>query len=103
MSAAESRAGSEAPPFIELSGRRPASWVILDLASGQAVLETFDAEKVSGLNAAKYEAVPIQDYLMGLNASIRAHSQMHGLLRLVTTGRTVGLACAPGGNETCLH
>jgi hypothetical protein len=46
---------------------KPASWVVREKASGKVVFETFDQRKVDALNTAKYEAVPIQQYLAGLN------------------------------------
>ena len=48
------------------------SWVIIDRATGAAVLETFNPKAVSCLNTERYEAVPILDYLGALNARIRA-------------------------------
>lgn len=44
-----------------------ASWVIREKATGKVILETFNAKAVAALNTAKYEAVPIQQYLSGLN------------------------------------
>ncbi|MBX3504398.1 MAG: hypothetical protein KF895_02890 [Parvibaculum sp.] len=48
--------------------RRTASWVIRNKETGDVVMETFDRKKVDALNTEKYEAVPIQKYLAGLNA-----------------------------------
>ncbi|MDR9839707.1 hypothetical protein [Herbaspirillum huttiense] len=48
------------------------SWVIREKATEKVLFETFDAHKVSALNTAKYEAVPILDYLGSLNRSINA-------------------------------
>lgn len=45
----------------------PASWVIKEKSTGAAVMETFDRKRVDALNTEKYEAVPIYDYLVGLN------------------------------------
>lgn len=44
-----------------------ASWVIREKATGKVIMETFDQKKVDALNTAKYEAVPIQQYLASLN------------------------------------
>jgi hypothetical protein len=49
-----------------------ASWVIVERATGAAVLETYNPKAVACLNTAKYEAVPILAYLQGLNARIKA-------------------------------
>lgn len=50
------------------------SWVIREKATGKVLFETFDRKKVDALNTAKYEAVPILDYLVGLNAAIKAEA-----------------------------
>lgn len=47
--------------------REPASWVIRDKSTGEAIMETFDKAKVDSLNAEKYEAVPIIEHLESLN------------------------------------
>lgn len=47
---------------------KTASWVIRNKVTKEVVCETFDARKVSALNTAKYEAVPILEYLQSLNA-----------------------------------
>lgn len=44
-----------------------ASWVIKELVTGRIIMETFDAEKVRALNTSRYQAVPIQMHLAGLN------------------------------------
>lgn len=49
------------------SAPAPASWVIREKATGDVVMETFDKAKVAALNTAKYEAVPVQEYLASLN------------------------------------
>ena len=46
-----------------------ASWVIREKATGRVLVETFDKKKVDALNTAKYEAVPILEYLGSLNKS----------------------------------
>jgi hypothetical protein len=46
---------------------RTASWVIRNKESGEVIAETFDRKRVNALNTAKFEAVPIGDYLAGLN------------------------------------
>lgn len=51
---------------------RTASWAIRDKATGDVVMETFDQKKVDALNTEKYEAVPIQQHLAEVNASIKA-------------------------------
>jgi hypothetical protein len=47
-----------------------ASWVIREKATGRVILETFNPKVVTALNTAKYEAVPILDYLVALNRQI---------------------------------
>ncbi len=47
---------------------RTTSWVIREKATGKVFLETFDKRKVDALNVAKYEAVPILEYLGSLNS-----------------------------------
>lgn len=47
-----------------------ASWILREKESKKVIMETFDARKVAALNTAKYEAVPILDYLQELNARI---------------------------------
>lgn len=46
---------------------RTASWVIRDKATGKPVMETFDPSVVEKVNTAKYEAVPIGQYLGEIN------------------------------------
>lgn len=48
-----------------------ASWVIVRLFDGAAILETFNALIVSRLNPDKYRAVPIGQYLGTLNSGIK--------------------------------
>lgn len=58
---ATSATQNDAPPG------QSASWVIRNKETGEVVMETFDRKKVDALNTAKYEAVPIREYLEGLN------------------------------------
>lgn len=44
-----------------------ASWVIRNRVTKEVVCETFNRLAVDALNTAKYEAVPIQEYLGSLN------------------------------------
>lgn len=48
-----------------------ASWVIINKATGEAVAETFLRHVAEAVNAEKYEAVPILEYLQGLNRKIK--------------------------------
>lgn len=50
---------------------RTASWVIVDKATGRAVFETFRASIAAKVNAAKYEAVPILEWLYRVNAAAK--------------------------------
>ncbi|MDP3139793.1 MAG: hypothetical protein Q8N17_26085 [Burkholderiaceae bacterium] len=51
-----------------------ASWVIREKGTGKVVMETFDRKKVDALNTEKYEAVPIQEHLAGINREIKAEA-----------------------------
>lgn len=46
---------------------RTASWIIREKATGRVICETFERRTVDALNTAKYEAVPILEYLQSLN------------------------------------
>lgn len=48
-----------------------ASWILRDKETKRVICETFDKRKVDALNTAKYEAVPILDYLISLNTKVR--------------------------------
>ena len=48
------------------------SWVIRNKATGEVVMETFSPKVADAINTAKYETVPILDYLVGLNKAIAA-------------------------------
>ena len=48
------------------------SWVIRNRATGAVLFETFDQRVVDRLNRAKYEAVPIAQYLASLNRNTGA-------------------------------
>jgi hypothetical protein len=49
-----------------------ASWVIRNKRTGEVVMETFNKRLVAAINTEKYEAVPILDYLVQVNASLKA-------------------------------
>ncbi len=46
------------------------SWVIVDRQNGTAVLETFSATLAAAVNRARYDVVPILEYLQELNRRI---------------------------------
>lgn len=48
--------------------RNPASWVIVRLSDGQAVMETFSKATAEAVDPAKAKAVPIIEWLGSLNA-----------------------------------
>lgn len=52
----------------DMLARPSASWVIREKGTGNVIMETFDRKKVDALNTKKYEAVPIQEHLAGLNS-----------------------------------
>lgn len=47
-----------------------ASWILRNKVTKEVVMETFDRRKVDVLNTAKYEAVPIYEYLQELNTRV---------------------------------
>jgi hypothetical protein len=51
--------------FVEIIFKM--SWVIVNIETGEAVLETFNKGVISRLNTAKYKAVPIAEYLGTIN------------------------------------
>jgi len=55
----------------ELNMRTCASWVVREKATGTVLFETFNRRVVEALNTAKYEAVPIGEYLAEINRKIR--------------------------------
>ena len=48
------------------------SWVIVRLADGKAIAETFLPHVASSVNKAKYRAVPILEYLVSINGKGKA-------------------------------
>lgn len=46
---------------------KTASWVIREKATGKVLFETYESTIVGALNTAKYEAVPILEYLQSIN------------------------------------
>lgn len=51
------------------------SWIIRNKTTKQVVLETFSRKIVQALNVAKYEAVPIREYLYEMNAKTKEAAQ----------------------------
>lgn len=47
------------------------SWVIKERDTGSIIMETFKKKVVDALNTSKYQAVPIQEHLAGLNKELR--------------------------------
>jgi len=47
---------------------KTASWILRNKQTKEVICETFDRRKVDALNTAKYEAVPILDYLVSINS-----------------------------------
>jgi hypothetical protein len=68
---------------------RTASWVVREKLTGKVVFETFDPEKVQRLNAAKYEAVPILEYLGQVNRAIREAAAALNDLTLLGAGADI--------------
>jgi len=48
-----------------------ASWVIVEVATDKATLETFSQKVAGAINTNKYRAVPILQYLQQFNQSIK--------------------------------
>lgn len=48
------------------------SWVIREKGTVVGLFETFNPKRVAALNTARYEAVPIGDYLADVNRRIKA-------------------------------
>jgi hypothetical protein len=48
-----------------------ASWVIVEIATGRAVLETYSEQVKDAINLEKYRAVEVLEYLQDLNKSIK--------------------------------
>lgn len=48
-----------------------ASWIIRNKATREIVAETFSKRAVEALNTHKYEAIPVLEYLVSLNAKPR--------------------------------
>lgn len=60
---------------VEPAAPTTASWVIRRKSDGEVQFETFDRKKVEALNTAKYEAVPIGDYLAEVNRKIKPEGE----------------------------
>jgi hypothetical protein len=57
----------------------PASWVIVQIATGEAIAETFLQHVAEAINRDKYKTVPIGEYLGDLNRRIKAGEIDHVL------------------------
>jgi len=51
---------------------KTASWIVIDKATREAVLETFNQSTADAINRDKFDVIPSLQYLQQLNASIRA-------------------------------
>lgn len=49
----------------------PASWVIRNRETLEVVAEVCSKKIVDAINVSKYEAIPIYDYLVSINRSIK--------------------------------
>jgi hypothetical protein len=56
--------------LLDKLGNKPASWVIVNKQTNQAVLETFNKALLPHVNTNKYKAMPIYDYLVQLNSQL---------------------------------
>jgi cation transport regulator ChaC len=50
---------------------KTASWVIVDKTNNKAIHETYSYEFANMINKAKYEAVPILEYLQNFNKGLK--------------------------------
>lgn len=64
-----------------------ASWVIVNMATGEALFETFNPDLVSKINTEKYRAVPILEYLHSINRKIREEHLANGWIKLIERER----------------
>lgn len=55
---------------LDLNNMVSDSWVIVDKATDEAVLETFSAKIAKAINTEKYNVVPILEYLQSLNRKL---------------------------------
>ena len=46
------------------------SWVIVEIATGRAIFETYNRSLADRINRKKYQALPALDYLQKLNERI---------------------------------
>lgn len=51
---------------------KTASWVIRERSTGRVIMEAFNPKLVKALNTARYEAVPILEYLVAVNKSLKS-------------------------------
>jgi hypothetical protein len=72
------------------AGQEAMSWVLRNKATGEVICETFDLAKVKLLNTAKYEAVPIQEYLASLNKPT-SYDMLEDLKSKVTSLQSKGV------------
>jgi Ca2+-binding EF-hand superfamily protein len=54
---------------------KTASWVIIEISTGEAIFETYIEKMVSAINTEKYRAVPIVEYLGALNKTIKVAAE----------------------------
>jgi hypothetical protein len=54
---------------------KTASWVIINIATNQAVFETFNENTARAVNARLYKAVPILEWLQHLNRTYKSQDQ----------------------------
>lgn len=53
----------------------PNSWIIINRATGNAILETFSEKYAKSINAEKYEVLTAIEYLVQLNEKIKKESR----------------------------
>jgi hypothetical protein len=50
---------------------KTASWIVIDKATGEAVLETFEQSTADAINRDKFDVLPALQYLQQLNRNIK--------------------------------
>ena len=50
---------------------KPASWIIVDKQTGEAVMETFEQATADAINRDKFDVLPALEYLQQLNRSLQ--------------------------------
>jgi hypothetical protein len=55
----------------EVTGMEPASWVVVDKATGKGVMETSEEKTAQAVNRERYDVIPALEYLQNYNRAVR--------------------------------